>query len=44
MLDVGKLSGTGWKAKIDLDLDSGIKSTYEWLQEQLAEHAALRGY
>ena len=42
VLDVSKLSGTGWKAKIDLD--SGIKSTYEWFQAQLADHAALRGY
>ena len=42
VLDVSKLSGTGWKAKIDLD--SGIKSTYEWFQAQLAENAALRGY
>lgn len=42
VLDVSKLSSTGWKAKIDLD--SGIKATYEWFQAQLADHATLRGY
>ena len=41
MLDVSKLTGTGWKASIDLD--TGIRSTYQWFLDQEAGDHELRG-
>ena len=41
MLDVTRLLGTGWEAKIDLD--TGIRTTYEWFLAQHEGHQALRG-
>jgi GDP-L-fucose synthase len=41
MLDVTRLTETGWSASIGLD--AGIRTTYQWfLDEQAADHA-LRG-
>jgi GDP-L-fucose synthase len=40
VLDVSKLTGTGWKASID----TGIRTTYAWFLDQLQHRAALRGY
>ena len=42
VLDVSKLAATGWKASIDLD--TGIRTTYEWFLQQVAGNAELRGY
>ena len=43
VLNVDKLTANGWKASIDLD--SGIKSTYEWfLQQMSGNEPHLRGY
>ena len=42
VLDVSKLAGTGWKASIDLD--TGIRTTYDWFLQQVAGNAELRGY
>jgi GDP-L-fucose synthase len=43
VLNVDKLTANGWKASIDLD--SGIKSTYEWfLQQMSGGEPHLRGY
>ncbi len=43
VLNVDKLTANGWKASIDLD--SGIKSTYEWfLQQMSGGESHLRGY
>ena len=43
VLNVDKLTANGWKANIDLD--SGIKSTYEWFLQQISGGEALvRGY
>jgi GDP-L-fucose synthase len=42
VLDVSKLNSNGWKASIDLD--TGIRTTYQWFLEQLEQHTALRGY
>ena len=41
VLDVTRLHETGWSAKIDLD--SGIRTTYQWFLDQQAAHADLRG-
>ena len=41
MLDVSRLSATGWRPKIDLD--TGLRETYQWFLEQQAAHADLRG-
>ena len=41
VLDVTRLNDTGWSAKIDLD--SGIRSTYQWFLDQQAGPAGLRG-
>ena len=32
VLDVSRLTATGWQAKIDLD--TGIRETYQWFLEQ----------
>ncbi|MBI4935542.1 MAG: GDP-L-fucose synthase [Actinobacteria bacterium] len=42
VLDVSKLNSNGWKASIDLD--AGIRTTYQWFLEQLEQQNALRGY
>ena len=42
VLDVSKLAGTGWKASIDLD--TGIRTTYDWFLQQVADQSELRGY
>ena len=42
VLDVSKLNGNGWKASIDLD--TGIRTTYQWFLDQIEHHTALRGY
>jgi len=42
VLDVSRLAATGWKASIDLD--TGIRTTYEWFLQQVAGNAELRGY
>ena len=42
VLDVSKLNSNGWKASIDLD--TGIRTTYQWFLEQLEQNTALRGY
>jgi GDP-L-fucose synthase len=41
MLDVTKLRDLGWSPKIDLD--TGIRTTYQWFLDQQAAHADLRG-
>ena len=41
VLDVSRLRELGWSPKYDLD--SGIRSTYEWFLEQQSAHASLRG-
>ncbi len=41
VLDVTKLRDLGWSPHIDLD--TGIRSTYQWLLDQQAAHADLRG-
>ena len=41
VLDVGRLAATGWAPKIDLD--TGLKDTYQWFLEQQAAHIDLRG-
>ena len=40
VLDVTRLSGTGWKAGIDLD--SGLSSTYQWFLDQQGQN--IRGF
>jgi GDP-L-fucose synthase len=42
VLDVSRLAATGWKASIDLD--TGIRTTYDWFLQQVAGNAELRGY
>jgi len=43
VLNVDKLTANGWRASIDLD--SGIKSTYEWFLQQISGgETHLRGY
>jgi GDP-L-fucose synthase len=41
VLDVSKLNDLGWSPKIDLE--SGIRSTYQWFLDQQASHGELRG-
>jgi GDP-L-fucose synthase len=41
MLDVRRLRETGWQPTIDLD--TGIRTTYEWFLDQHAQNQALRG-
>ena len=41
VLDVTKLTMLGWSPKIDLD--RGIRTTYQWFLKQQAEHHAMRG-
>lgn len=41
VLDVSRLRDLGWSPSHDLD--SGIRSTYEWFLEQQSAHASLRG-
>ena len=41
VLDVTRLEATGWKPKIDLD--TGLRETYQWFLDQQAAHADLRG-
>jgi GDP-L-fucose synthase len=41
VLDVTKLRELGWSPKIDLD--TGIRTTYQWFLDQQAAHADLRG-
>ncbi|MFO1536894.1 MAG: GDP-L-fucose synthase family protein [Actinomycetota bacterium] len=42
LLDVRRLHDLGWSPSIDLD--TGIRTTYEWFVAQQATTAALRGY
>ena len=41
VLDVSRLCNLGWSPANDLE--SGIRSTYEWFLEQQSAHASLRG-
>jgi len=41
VLDVSRLCNLGWSPAHDLE--SGIRSTYEWFLEQQSAHASLRG-
>ena len=41
VLNVDRLTATGWTARIDID--SGIRSTYEWFLQQQEVGASLRG-
>ncbi|MGZ4701688.1 MAG: GDP-L-fucose synthase [Ilumatobacteraceae bacterium] len=41
VLDISRLVATGWTPKIDLD--TGLKETYQWFLDQRAAHADLRG-
>ena len=41
VLDVSKLSATGWKPSITLD--EGLRTTYDWYLHETAQHARLRG-
>ncbi|MGZ4680617.1 MAG: GDP-L-fucose synthase family protein, partial [Ilumatobacteraceae bacterium] len=41
VLDISRLAATGWTPKIDLD--TGLKETYQWFLDQRAAHADLRG-
>jgi len=41
VLDVSRLRNLGWSPSHDLD--SGIRSTYEWFLDQQSAHASLRG-
>ena len=41
VLDVTRLTDTGWSAKIDLD--AGIASTYQWFLDQQAGNVGMRG-
>jgi GDP-L-fucose synthase len=42
VLNVDRLTATGWKARIDID--TGIRSTYEWFLQQQASGTSLRGF
>jgi GDP-L-fucose synthase len=42
VLNVDRLTATGWKARIDLD--TGIRTTYEWFLQQQASGTGLRGF
>ncbi len=41
VLDVSRLVATGWQPKIDLD--TGLRETYQWFVDQQAAHHELRG-
>jgi len=41
VLDVTKLNELGWTAKIDLE--TGIRSTYQWLVDQRATNSEMSG-
>jgi GDP-L-fucose synthase len=41
VLDVSRLRGTGWSPSIDLD--TGIRTTYQWFLDQQAASHSLRG-
>jgi len=41
VLDVSRLAATGWRPKIDLD--TGVRETYQWFLDQQAAHAEMRG-
>jgi GDP-L-fucose synthase len=41
VLDVTRLNNTGWSPKIDLD--SGIRTTYQWFLDQQAAQVGMRG-
>jgi GDP-L-fucose synthase len=41
VLDVSRLRGTGWSPRYDLD--TGIRTTYQWFLDQQAAHIDLRG-
>jgi len=41
VLDVTRLRDLGWSPKFDLD--TGIRTTYQWFLEQIADHHDLRG-
>ena len=41
LLDVGRLTALGWRAKIGLR--EGIVGTYAWYRDQLERHNAVRG-
>ena len=41
VLDVTRLTNTGWTPKYDLD--TGLAHTYEWFLDRQAEHGDLRG-
>jgi GDP-L-fucose synthase len=41
MLDISRLEATGWKPKIDLD--TGLRDTYQWFLDQHAASADMRG-
>jgi GDP-L-fucose synthase len=41
VLDVTRLHNTGWTPRYDLD--TGIRTTYQWFLDQHAAHANLRG-
>ena len=41
VLDVSKLSATGWQPSITLD--EGLRTTYDWFLKETAQHTHLRG-
>jgi len=41
VLDVTRLTATGWRPSIDLD--AGIATTYQWFLDQEASNTQLRG-
>ncbi|MEP7200996.1 MAG: GDP-L-fucose synthase [Ilumatobacteraceae bacterium] len=41
VLDVSRLTATGWTPKIDLD--TGLRETYQWFLKQQAAHIEMRG-
>jgi GDP-L-fucose synthase len=41
MLDVSRLEATGWKPTIDLD--TGLRETYQWFLDQEAANVTMRG-
>ncbi len=41
VLDVTRLAATGWKPKIDLD--TGVRETYQWFLDQEAANIDMRG-
>jgi GDP-L-fucose synthase len=41
VLDTARLAATGWKPKIDLD--SGLRDTYQWFLDQETAHIDMRG-